>query len=146
MLTPKFQIEVLIYHNYQSRALTFHKNYFYSFQWKILFISCQKLFSFLRYLHFCTDFLVMGSQTGQQLIILSNISRIKDNQTMKLGQLIKHTIRNIFLENHIQNVVEKLVPDSFIKNQNWAYLWIKSLKSFKAGFCCISKSRSTKIY
>ena len=60
----------------------------------------------------------MGSQTGQQLIILSNISRIKDNQTMKLGQLIKHTIKNIFLENHIQNVVEKLVPDSFIKNQN----------------------------
>ena len=60
----------------------------------------------------------MGSQTGQQLIILSNISRIKDNQTMKLGQLIKHTIGNIFLESHIQNVVEKLVPDSFIKNQN----------------------------
>ena len=60
----------------------------------------------------------MGSQIGQQLIILPNISRIKDNQTMKLGQLIKHTIRNIFLENHIQNVVEKLVPDSFIKNQN----------------------------
>ena len=60
----------------------------------------------------------MGSQTGQQLIILSNISRTKDNQTMKLGQLIKHTIRNIFLENHRQNVVEKLVPDSFIKNQN----------------------------
>ena len=60
----------------------------------------------------------MGSQIGQQLIILPNISRIKDNQTMKLGQLIKHNIRNIFLENHIQNVVEKLVPDSFIKNQN----------------------------
>ena len=60
----------------------------------------------------------MGSQIGQQLIILPNISRIKDNQTMKLGQLIKHNIRNIFLENHTQNVVEKLVPDSFIKNQN----------------------------
>ena len=60
----------------------------------------------------------MGSQIGQQLIILPNISRIKDNQTMKLGQLIKHNIRNIFLENHIQNVVEKLVLDSFIKNQN----------------------------
>ena len=60
----------------------------------------------------------MGSQTGQQLIILSNISRIKDNQTMKLGQLIKHNISTIFLENHIKNVVEKLVLDSFIKNQN----------------------------
>ena len=27
-------------------------------------------------------------------------------------------------------MAEKLVPDSFLKNQNWAYLWINSLKSF----------------
>ena len=29
-----------------------------------------------------------------------------------------------------QNVVEKLFPDSFLKTQNWAYLWISSLKFY----------------
>ena len=36
------------------------------------------------------------------------------------GQLKGYNIRSIFLENHTQNVLEKLVPDPFIKN--WAYL------------------------
>ena len=31
---------------------------------------------------------------------------------MNFGQLIECNIRNIFLKNHTQNVVEKLVPDS----------------------------------
>ena len=41
------------------------------------------------------------SQTGQQIItkhVLPDISRSKSNQTMKLGQLIEYTMRNIFLE------------------------------------------------
>ena len=45
----------------------------------------------------------MTSQTGQQVITthtLFNISRSKDNQTMKFGQLIEHDLRNIFLKNH----------------------------------------------
>ena len=45
--------------------------------------------------------MVMVSQTGQQIItihILPNILRIKDNQTLKLGQLIEYNKRNIFLE------------------------------------------------
>ena len=33
-----------------------------------------------------------------------------------------------FLKNHSQNVVEKLFPESFLKNQNWTYLWIIGLK------------------
>ena len=33
-------------------------------------------------------------------------------------QLIEYNMRNIFLENHTQNVVGKLVPDLFKKNQN----------------------------
>ena len=44
----------------------------------------------------------MTSQPEKQTIvihILPNISRSKANQTMKFGQLIEHTIRNIFLEN-----------------------------------------------
>ena len=69
----------------------------------------------MRYLHFCPDFMVMLknglirklwlisklmlSQKGQQIItiqILPNISSSKGNQAIKLGQLIKHNIRNIF--------------------------------------------------
>ena len=36
---------------------------------------------------------------------------------MKIGQLIECNMRNIFMENNTQNVVEKLVPDT-LKNQN----------------------------
>ena len=34
---------------------------------------------------------------------------------MKFGQLIEYNMRNIFLENHTQNVVEKLVPYPFLE-------------------------------
>ena len=50
--------------------------------------------------------------------ILPNISRSKGVQKIKFGSLIEHNMRNIFVQNHTQNVVEKLFPDSFIKNQN----------------------------
>ena len=41
----------------------------------------------------------MTSQTGKQIIhILPGISRSKANQTMKFGQLIEYTMKNIFLE------------------------------------------------
>ena len=50
--------------------------------------------------------------------ILPNISRSKGNQTMKFGQLIECNIIIIFLKNHTQNEVEKLVPDPFLKLQN----------------------------
>ena len=43
----------------------------------------------------------MTSQTVQQIItihILANISRSKDNQAIKFGQLMKHSVRNIFLQ------------------------------------------------
>ena len=59
----------------------------------------------------------------------ANISRSKGNQTMKFGQL---TWETFFLKNHTQNVVEKLVQDPFLKNWNWAYLWIKTLKFYTA--------------
>ena len=44
---------------------------------------------------------VMTSQPGKQTIeihILTNISRSKGNQTMKLGQLIEYNKKNIFLQ------------------------------------------------
>ena len=47
--------------------------------------------------------------------ILPNISRSKSNQNMKFSEFIEHN-RNIFLKNHTQNVLEKVVGDPFIKN------------------------------
>ena len=32
------------------------------------------------------------------------------------------------MKNHTQNVLEKLFADPYLKNQNWAYLWINGLK------------------
>ena len=48
--------------------------------------------------------------------MLPNTSKSKGNQTMKFGQLIDYNMRNIFLKNHTQNVVEKLVPDPFLEH------------------------------
>ena len=56
------------------------------------------------------------SQKGKQIIaihMLPNISRSKDNQVIKFGQLVEYNMKNIFFLNHTQNVIGKLVPDSF---------------------------------
>ena len=37
---------------------------------------------------------------------------------MKFGQLIEYNMRNIFVENHTQNLLEKPFPDPYLKNQN----------------------------
>ena len=42
------------------------------------------------------------------------------------------------MKNHTQNMVEKLVPDSFLKNQNWAHLWINNNKFYTVCFYCMS--------
>ena len=62
----------------------------------------------------------MKSKPEKQTIaihILPNISRVKDNQTTKFVKLIEYNIRNIFFKNYTQNLVEKLLPDPFLKNQ-----------------------------
>ena len=83
----------------------------------MLFISPQKLFSFLRYLKFCLDFFGRVTKWLDQknkvnfkiydgtdwlkiivIHILPNILRHKDNQTMKFGQLIDHNMSIIFIE------------------------------------------------
>ena len=50
--------------------------------------------------------------------ILANTSRSRDNQAIKFGQLLEYNKSNIFLKNYTQNMVEKLVPDPFVKNQH----------------------------
>ena len=63
----------------------------------------------------------MTSQSKQQIMIiqiLPNISKSENIQTMKVFQLIEYNMRNISLEKSSTRVVEKLVPDPFIKNRN----------------------------
>ena len=42
--------------------------------------------------------------------MLANISRSKGNQAMKFGQLIKYTVRKVFLQNHAADETGRLVP------------------------------------
>ena len=81
----------------------------------------------------------MTSQLGEQttsIRTLPNISRSKGIQTIEFGELIERNIivirngnlvispflmtmvicKTIFLKNHAQNVVEKLISDPFMKN------------------------------
>ena len=56
-----------------------------------------------------------ASQPGQQTIaiqILPNISRIKANQTIKLGQIIKYNLINTFLEKSYTKFGEETRPFS----------------------------------
>ena len=61
----------------------------------------------------------MTSQPEKQTIeihILPNISRSKGNQKIKFGQLIEYW-KTLLLKNLKQNVVRKLFPHPFLKNQ-----------------------------
>ena len=71
--------------------------------------------------------------------IFTNISWSKSNQTMKFDQVIEYNMRNTFLERSYTKCreIEKLLPHLFLKSQIWAYLWINSLKFFKACFYCM---------
>ena len=54
----------------------------------------------------------MTPQTGQQIIkahILPNISRSKSNQAMEFGQLIKYSVRNIFLQKLYRKWVREVI-------------------------------------
>ena len=42
------------------------------------------------------------------------------------------------MRNHTQNVLKKPVTDPFLRNQNWEYLWIRSLKIYTVCFCCMA--------
>ena len=123
------------------------------FNFKIL---DAKNLSVLEMLTFCPDFLVMQknsfigklsliskfqtSQAGYQvnkMHILPNISRSKGNQTIKFSELIKCNMRNNFQKKLCQKCWEKLVPDSFIKNRNWADLQKQVQKQSSYHIFCI---------
>ena len=57
------------------------------------------------------------TQPGEQTItiqILPNISRSKDNHTMKFGQLIEYNNRILFFKSHAENEGGRLVLDAFL--------------------------------
>ena len=68
---------------------------------------------------FCPD---ISRHVGKRLdkrakvnFILSNISRSKDNQKMKFGQLKDYNMRNIFLEKSYAKYGMKASPSTFYK-------------------------------
>ena len=54
--------------------------------------------------------------------------------------------RNVIHENLIQNVVDKLFADSFLKNEDWAHLWINSLKFYTVCIDCMPSWELIKLY
>ena len=76
--------------------------------------------------------------------ILPNISRSKSNQTTKFGQFIECNMRNIFLEkSYIKCCGE--TKKSFLKSQNWGYLWINRSKFYTVCFYVSVKLRVIEI-
>ena len=63
----------------------------------------------------------MMSHPGKQTItihILFNILRSAGKKTVKFGQLIDNSMRNIFLEKSYIKCDGETIPDPFLKNQN----------------------------
>ena len=70
-----------------------------------------------------------------------------DNEILSVDRI---TCDTFSLKNHTQILVEKLFPDSFLENQNLAYLWINSLEIYTVCFYCmpsyvLSKNVETKL-
>ena len=72
-------------------------------------------------------------QPGKQTIakhILSNISRIKGNQTMKFGQLLVYNMRNNFLEKSGTKYFGETIHKLFFKYSKLSISLINSLKLY----------------
>ena len=53
--------------------------------------------------------------------ILPNISRSKDNQTMKFGQLVKYNMRNISVEKSYTKCGGETIPRPFSKKSKLSF-------------------------
>ena len=71
---------------------------------------------------------------------MSNISRSISTQAIEFGQLIEYNKRNIFLKNHTESEVGRLVPDlfsvfkkGFISKSKWSEAWFEyiSISNYK---------------
>ena len=63
--------------------------------------------------------------------ILSNISRSKGNQKMKLSQLIEYNMSDAFLKKSYTKCGGETIPSPFSKKSKLSNLWINSLKFHK---------------
>ena len=64
----------------------------------------------------------MTSNIGKQIITIHtfpNISRSKDNQEMKLGQLINFNMDSFFFKSHTKNEAGRLAADIFFVFQKY---------------------------
>ena len=53
---------------------------------------------------------------------------------MKFGQLIEYNSKNVFREKSYTKCGGEAIHRSFSKNENWAYLWVSSLKLYTIHF------------
>ena len=72
----------------------------------------------IRNLRLLTKFITSDWTTNNYNTHIPSILRITAIQGRKFGHLIKHSMRNLFLKNHTENVMKNLVTDHFLKNQN----------------------------
>ena len=75
---------------------------------------------------------------------IAHISKSKDCQTVKFGQLIEYNVRKIFLETSYPKCGGETSPKPFSENQNWAYLLINSLKFYTVYLYCMSSGGLSK--
>ena len=91
----------------------------------------------------------MKSQSVKQTIaihLLPNISRIKENQTMKFGQLIEYDMRNTFLEKSYTKCGRETVPRSFSKRPILSISLDHQSKFLHRWFSLCDKMRAIEIY
>ena len=132
---------------------------------KNAFYFTLKVFSFSRYLTFCLDFLIMQknglimkirsatkfmtSQPRKQTIaihILQYISRNKDKQTMKFGQLIECNMRNIFFQKSYIKCAGDTSPRPFSKKSKLSISLDQQPKVLQSLFLLYAKLRAIEVY
>ena len=62
-----------------------------------------------------------GTNVSNEMLLNAANTRVT---AFTVSELLREPWEIFFLNNHTQNVVEKLFPDPFLKNQSWAYLWM----------------------
>ena len=90
----------------------------------------------------------MTSQPGYKTIaihILTNISRSKDNQAMKFGQLIEYNLRNIFLKKYYIKCGGETIPRLFFKKSKLSKSPDAYSKVFYILFLFFAKLRTIEI-
>ena len=77
---------------------------------------------------------------------MPNISRSKNNQTMKFGQLIEYNMRKIFLKKLYTKYVEETIPRPFSKKSNLSISLDQQSKVLHSLFLLHAKLRAIAIY